>query len=151
MPHLAPVVVHHHLNTLIRPTIQGGHTVKALVRNPGKLALKTPNLELHQGSIGHYDKMADLVKKNTLTRYGGLLGQHRDNQAVLKYLVEEASDIEWIVHRASIISNGPSKGILKRSKSNFSLATFGDCAAYNYHTLSDESAIHTDDLSYYPK
>jgi len=87
--------------------------------------------------------------KNTLVRFSGLLGQHRDNEGVLEFLIEDAADIEWIVHRASILSNGPSKGILKRSKTKFSLATFKDCAVYNYRTITDESAIHSYDLSYY--
>jgi putative NADH-flavin reductase len=193
--------------------LKEGHTVKVLVRNPEKLAIKNPNLELHKGSISDYDKITDLVKgvdfviamlgdarlqkheqicthfvkrlipamrqqgvkrflyqaggftkpykeklpftswvfKNTVARYGDLLGQHKDNEAVIEYLVEEAADIEWIVHRASIISNGPSKGLLKRSKSDFNLATFIDCATYNFHTLADASAIHTYDLSCYAR
>ena len=89
--------------------------------------------------------------KNTLARFGNLLGQHRDNEAVLKYFVEQAPDIEWIVHRASIISNDRSKGSLKRSEKKFSLATFEDCANYNYRTITEVAAIHTYDLSYYAK
>lgn len=89
--------------------------------------------------------------KNTLVRFSGLLGQHRDNEAVIEYLVEEAKDIKWMVHRASIISDDNSKGVLLRSKTKNSLATFIDCATYNYHLLTDDSAIHTCDLSYYAK
>ena len=89
--------------------------------------------------------------KQTLVRFSGLLGQHRDNEAVISYLVEEAQDIEWMVHRASLYGDGPTKGILKRSKTKFSIAHFIDCATYNYHLLSDTSAIHTYDLSYYSK
>ena len=89
--------------------------------------------------------------RNTVARFGGLIGQHEDNEAVIEYLVEHAQDVEWIVHRAGIKSDGPSKGILKRSRTKIGLATFRDCAAYNYRTLMDSSAIHTYDLSYYPK
>lgn len=89
--------------------------------------------------------------KNTLVRFSGLFGQHRDNEAVIQYLAEEAGDIEWMVHRASIISNDSSKGTLLRSKTKNSLATFVDCATYNYRLLTDNSAIHTCDLSYYQK
>lgn len=85
--------------------------------------------------------------KNTLVRFSGLLGQHRDNEAVIKYLAEQAVDTEWMVHRAEIISDDPSKGTLLRSKTQYSLATFVDCAAYNYHLLTDNSAIHTCKLS----
>ena len=87
--------------------------------------------------------------RHTLAR--GFDGQHKDNEAVMEYLVEEAQDIEWMVHRAGIGSDGPSKGILKRSESKFSIATFGDCAAYNFRILTDPSAIHTCDLSSYGK
>ena len=89
------------------------------------------------------------ILKNTLARRNGLLGQHRDNQAVIEYLVETAPDIEWMVHRAAIISDGPSRGTLARSKKRSGLATFGDCAAYNFSLLRDETAIHTYDLSHY--
>ena len=89
--------------------------------------------------------------KHTMVRFSGLLGQHRDNEAVIKYLTEEANDIEWMVHRASIISDNASKGTLTRSKTKNSLAPFIDCAMYNYQLIVDESAIHSCDLSYYAK
>ena len=89
--------------------------------------------------------------KQTLVRFAGLLGQHRDNEAVIKYLVEDANDIEWMVHRAGIAGDDSSKGTLIRSKTKFSIATFVDCARYNYHLLGDPSAIHSCDLSYYGK
>ena len=85
--------------------------------------------------------------RKTLAR--GYDGQHEDNEAVMRYLVDEAGDIEWIVHRAGIGSNGPSKGTLHRSSSRFSIATFADCAAYNFRTLTDPAALHTCDLSFY--
>jgi putative NADH-flavin reductase len=85
--------------------------------------------------------------RHTVAR--GYNGQHTDNEAVMNYLVEEAGDIEWIVHRAGIGSNGPSKGVLHRSPTKFSVANFVDCATYNYTTLMDSSAIHTCDLSTY--
>jgi NAD(P)-dependent dehydrogenase (short-subunit alcohol dehydrogenase family) len=81
----------------------------------------------------------------------GFIGQHQDNEAVMAYLATDARDIEWIVHRAGIGSDGASKGLLKRSKTKFSVATHVDCAAYNYRTIFDESAVHTSDLSYYSK
>lgn len=87
--------------------------------------------------------------RNTLAR--GKIGQHEDNEAVMQYLADEAMDIEWMVHRAGIGSDGPSKGVLERSTKKVSVATFGDCASYNYRLLSDPSAIHTCDLSSYRK
>lgn len=80
----------------------------------------------------------------------GYNGQHLDNEAVMEYLATEANDIEWIVHRAGIGGDGPSKGVLEQSKT-FSIATFRDCAAYNYRMVMDEdaSAVHTMDLSSY--
>ncbi|TKA70505.1 hypothetical protein B0A55_07276 [Friedmanniomyces simplex] len=83
----------------------------------------------------------------TLAR--GYAGQHEDNEAVMEYLATEADDIEWIVHRAGIGSDGESKGILQRSKTRFSVATFADCAAYNYRTVVDDSAVRTCELSCY--
>ena len=67
----------------------------------------------------------------------------------MAYLVEEAEDIEWVVHRAGIGSNGPSKGVLSRSATKFSIATHVDCAVYNFRTIMDSSAIHTSDFSTY--
>lgn len=89
--------------------------------------------------------------RNTVVRLGGLIGQHEDNEAVIKFLVEEAEDIAWIVHRACIGSDGPSKGTLERSPKRLSIATFQDCAAYSYRLLSDDAAVHTCDLSCYTK
>jgi len=87
--------------------------------------------------------------RNTVAR--GMIGQHEDNEAVMQYLADEAMDIEWMVHRAGIGSDGPSKGVLERSTKKVSIATFGDCASYNYRLLSDPAAIHTCDLSAYRK
>ena len=75
-------------------------------------------------------------------------GQHRDNEAVMTYLAEEAGDISWVVHRAGIGSNGPSKGVLHRS-GRTSIATFRDCADYNLRTVMDPAAEHSFDLSSY--
>jgi nucleoside-diphosphate-sugar epimerase len=85
--------------------------------------------------------------RNTLAR--SYLGQHKDNEAVMRYLTEDATDIEWMVHRAGIGSDGPSKGILQRSNKRISIATFLDCASYSYRLLSDPTAIHTCDPSAY--
>jgi len=79
----------------------------------------------------------------------GYTGQHADNEAVMAYLATEARDIEWIVHRAGIGSDGASKGRLERSLTKFSVGTHVDCAAYNYHTIQDDGAIHTADFSHY--
>lgn len=76
-------------------------------------------------------------------------GQHRDNEAVLKYLAEEAMDIEWIAHHAGIGSDGPSKGVLERTTGPPSVGTHYDCAIYNYMTVMDASAVHTSDFSRY--
>lgn len=76
-------------------------------------------------------------------------GQHRDNEAVISYLATEANDLEWIVHRAGIGSDGPGKGVLERSATRFSVATHRDCADYNYRTVTDASAVRTCDFSRY--
>jgi putative NADH-flavin reductase len=87
--------------------------------------------------------------RNTVAR--SYIGQHQDNEAVMRYLVDEAMDIDWMVHRAGIGSDGPSKGVLERSHRKVSVATFGDCASYNYGLLADPTAIHTCDFSSYRK
>lgn len=85
--------------------------------------------------------------RHTLAR--SFIGQHQDNEAVMAYLATDANDIEWIVHRAGIGSDGPTKGALKRSTTKLSIATHLDCSTYNYRTIRDESAVHTADLSHY--
>ena len=85
--------------------------------------------------------------RHTLAR--GYNGQQEDNESMMEYLATEADDMEWIVHRAGIGSDGASKGVLERSDSRFSVATFGDCAAYNYRTVMDASAVRTCGLSCY--
>ena len=87
--------------------------------------------------------------RNTVARK--YIGQHEDNEAVMSYLAQEAMDIEWMVHRAGIGSDGPSKGELQRSSRKLSIATFRDCAVYGYRLLSDPTAIHTCDFSSYRK
>ena len=193
----------------VAQALREGHKVRALARNPAKLAMEHPNLLLQQGSITESVPLDALVEgcdfvismlgdvtlqkeakintafvkqlipvmrrhgvKRLLYQAGGLstpykgslspllwtirhtlargfAGQHMDNEAVMAYLTEEAQDIEWMVHRAGIGSDGPSKGVLKRSASKFSVATHIDCAAYNFGILQDSSAIHTSDLSCY--
>jgi len=191
--------------------LQDGHRVRALVRNPGKLAVDSPNLEVCQGSITEVPGLDGLIdgvdavvcllgdaqvqkkrKINTafvrelvpaMRRHGvtrllyqagglsappgqklpphlwalrhtvarGYIGQHEDNEAVMRYLADDAMDIEWMVHRAGIGSDGPSKGVLERSASRISMATFRDCASYDYQLLSDPAAVHTCDPSSYRK
>ena len=88
-----------------------------------------------------------LMRKTLGSSYDG---QHRDNEGVAEYLVTEAMDIEWIVHRAGIGGDGPSKGVLARSQGWPSVGTFRDCAEYNYRTVMDPAgAVHTQDLSQY--
>jgi nucleoside-diphosphate-sugar epimerase len=79
----------------------------------------------------------------------GYNGQHLDNEAVMEYLATDANDLDWIVHRAGIGSDGPSKGVLQRSSTNFSVATYRDCADYSYRIVMDPSATRTCDFSCY--
>ena len=92
--------------------------------------------------------LADGNRVRALVRSPGT-AQHQDNEALIACLATEANDIEWIVHRAGIGSDGPSKGVLKRSTTKLSIATHLDCATYNYRTIRDASAVHTADLSHY--
>ena len=79
----------------------------------------------------------------------GYAGQHRDNEAVMRYLSSEATDLAWVAHRAGIGSDGPSKGVLRRSATWISIGTFVDCAAYNLQLLFDDAAVHSCDGSAY--
>ena len=97
---------------------------------------------------GHLSPLLWTIR-HTIAR--GFEGQHQDNEAVMAYLAEEARDIEWMVHRAGIGGDGPSKGTLRRSPTKFSIGTHRDCAAYNYRTLDEAAAIHTSDFSHYVK
>jgi len=87
--------------------------------------------------------------RSTIAR--GYLGQHADNEAVMRYLTDEAMDLEWAVHRAGIGSDGPSKGVLRRSRRWISIATFADCAAYSLRLLDDDDAVHSCDGSAYAR
>ncbi len=191
--------------------LENGLLVRVLARNPGKLQLTSPNLDVSQGSItespdldtlvegvdavvsllgdaqlqktakintAFVQRLVPVMRRHGVSRFlyqaGGLsappgkklspvlgairntiahshIGQHEDNEAVMRYLVDEAMDIDWMVHRAGIGSDGPSKGVLERSERRTSIATFGDCASYNYRILSDSSAVHTCDSSAYRK
>jgi putative NADH-flavin reductase len=191
--------------------LKQGHKVRALARNPAKLTIAHPDLDVRQGAVPGVANLDELLqgvdfvicllgdrqmqkqqKVNTafvrelvpamrragvsrfLYQAGGLSkppgrklpplfrvvrstvarsynGQHEDNEAVMEYLTQEADDIEWMVHRAGIGSNGPSKGVLRRSRTAASIGTFEDVAAYNLGLVTDPSAIHTCDLSSYRK
>lgn len=85
--------------------------------------------------------------RGTLAR--SYVGQHEDNEAVMRYLEADAGDIEWMVHRAGIGGDGPSRGALRRSRTWISIGTFIDCAAYNLRLLDDDTAVHTCDGSAY--
>ena len=87
------------------------------------------------------------IVRSTIAR--GYVGQHEDNEAVMRYLDQQARDLDWVVHRAGIGSDGPSKGELQRSASVISIGTFVDCATYNLRLLFDDAAVHTCDGSRY--
>ena len=89
------------------------------------------------------------IIRNTIAR--GYDGQHKDNEAVMEYLATQAQDIEWMVHRAGIGSDGASKGTLQRSSTDFSIGTHVDCADFNYRTVMDPAAVRTTHFSHYVK
>ena len=72
-----------------------------------------------------------------------------DNEAVTKFPADEAGDLEWMVHRAGICSDGASKGALKRSATPFGIATFVDCAAYNVRAVQEREAVRSCEFSRY--
>ncbi|KAJ3141950.1 hypothetical protein HK100_005048 [Physocladia obscura] len=87
------------------------------------------------------------VVRHTLA--SSMNGQHLDNEGVIHYLYKDCPDIEWIVHRAAILSSGPSKGTLKRSATKIGIGSFVDAAMYSFVIVQDASAVHTCDLSTY--
>lgn len=54
-------------------------------------------IRLYKGRLS----LTPWIMRNTIVRFGGLLGQHEDNEAVIECMVEEAHDVKWMVHRAS--------------------------------------------------
>jgi hypothetical protein len=87
-----------------------------------------------------------------IIRYGLITahrGQHQDNEAVMEYLATDGNDMEWIVHRAGIGGDGPTKGRLVMSTGNPSVGTHVDCADYNYRMLLDETVARRCDISHY--
>ncbi|CAD6585055.1 MAG: hypothetical protein TREMPRED_004036 [Tremellales sp. Tagirdzhanova-0007] len=87
--------------------------------------------------------------RNTVAR--GFNGQHEDNEAVMEYLATDANDLEWIVHRAGIGADGPSKGVLERSATSFSVASHLDCATYSYGLVRNDEAVRSCEFSMYKK
>lgn len=55
---------------------------------------------------GHLSPLLWTIR-HTVAR--GFEGQHRDNEAVMAYLAEEAQDLEWMVHRAGSVETVPPK------------------------------------------
>jgi phosphatidylserine/phosphatidylglycerophosphate/cardiolipin synthase-like enzyme len=98
----------------------------ALVRTPGKLAPRNRR-GIRQGSIT--DPIDGRIIRHTLARSS--TGQHRDTGAVMAKPATQAGDHVWIVHRAGILSDGPSRGMFQRSASGFSAPTLRDCADHD--------------------
>jgi len=200
---------------LVSLALERGHRVRAVVRDPARLALRLPelarhpDLAVHRASVPDVPDLDDLVAgcaavvcllgdvgqqqheqvntafvrqlvpvlrrhpgtrllyqagalstppdrrlppalraiRATLPR--GFRGQHEDNEAVMRHLVREAPDLDWVVHRAGIGSDGPSRGVLERATGRPSVATFADCAAHDLRLLDDREALRTCDVSRY--
>ncbi len=79
------------------------------------------------------------------------LGQHRDNEAVMRYLSDEARDLEWMVHRAGLRPGEGSRGVLQRSDRFISVASFEDCADYSLRLITGDDGVHTCSGSRYAK
>lgn len=99
--------------------------------------------------VGSSESDSEAASRKPVAR--GYIGQHEDNEAVMRYLTDEATDLEWMVHRAGIGSDGPSRGALRRSRRWISIATFVDCAAYSLRLLDDDGAVHSCDGSAYAR
>lgn len=69
----------------------------------------------------------------------GISGMLRDNDAVIKYLVNEAKDLEWFVTRPARLKDHPSKGKLKPSEKMGSAVHFVDVAAFSLAQIQSGS------------
>ena len=79
------------------------------------------------GKQSAFSTKLDISATNWDLKYGRVLGKSR-----------EAQDIEWMVHRAGINPKAnSSKGLLQRSKTKFSMASFEDTT--NYSLTADNS------------
>ena len=69
------------------------------------------------------ERLAPALRSGPRTIARGYIGQHEDNEAVMRYLDHDARDLEWMVHRAGIGSDGPSKGD-STARPRISIGTF---------------------------
>ena len=65
-----------------------------------------------------------------------------DNDAVMAYLVGNASDLDWTVTRPGMIREAASKGTLKGSTTPGPAVTFADLAAFNLATAQSNTFVH---------
>lgn len=83
--------------------------------------------------------------------YGfGFRGTLRDNDAVIEYLRAECMDLEWLVTRPAVWSDGPSRGVpVVRNQSQPSGVEFTDLALVNLQLVQDDAAVHSCDYLAY--
>lgn len=76
--------------------------------------------------------------------FGGLMGTEpmlADNDSVMAYLVNNASDLDWTVTRPGMIKQGPSKGVAKGATAHGSSLQFVDLAAFTLATAQASSFV----------
>lgn len=75
----------------VRQALAEGHKVRALVRNPAKVQINSPNLEVHQGSITEVANLDELVQGSdyiiSMLGDATLQRQSKINTAFAKQLV----------------------------------------------------------------
>lgn len=72
----------------------------------------------------------------------GISGMLADNDAVMAYLQDEVSDLDWTVTRPGMLKEQASKGRLQATSTLSGAAHFVDLARFSLDTLASGSNVH---------
>ena len=95
--------------------------------------------------------------RSTYCRWTGMIRHIRDNDAVLKVLVANSGDMEWVVTRPSLLVEGHVakkeayryRALERNGKGSSFGIRFIDLAMYSLGLVEDETAIHSADFVSY--
>lgn len=71
----------------------------------------------------------------------GIKGMLKDNDMVIAYLHEHASDLDWTVTRPGLIQDGPSKGVVSLSQKAGGAVQFIDLAKFTLELATSNEQI----------
>jgi putative NADH-flavin reductase len=109
------------------------HKVKRLVYQAG----------MFSPGFGETFSYAAWIMSTVVGTIIGINGLVQDNNAVIQYLGNECSDLDWTVTRPGMLQEGPSQGKLVLSEVRGATVTFEDLAACHLETLQDATAFRT--------